>query len=256
MRTLVIALFALLLVAQLSIQHQVSIDEVPLEQATKYLISSHNIKQVATDAQTQHYLKLFNEQVKLENEMDKELMAMQREQDGEEESDSMISTVQVELVLNLAQKGWTFLQDNKAVYEPQKFFGNALPQGATAFDLEQWKEPVAATFLVEWKTLFGSVSAGKLKYTLSFIPGGKACDDKGNCGLYMDRITIIPTEVFIQWGFRADASVSMSSITNAGTKTNPIAAATVDLTFTLSALNKDIINHSFYVRADGYWKQI
>jgi hypothetical protein len=165
--------------------------------------------------------------------------------------------VSLDVVLNYAKKAWEFIEKNKAVYDPAKpFYGNALPKGVTnAFELYGWKTPVAISYQMKWKNLYG-ITVCDLTYTVSFIPGGKSEDAKGNVGLYLDRITVIPTDVFVTWGWKADASVSISSINNAGSKTSPVAAAVVDIQFTIGALTKDVIHHSFHVRADGYWKAL
>ena len=167
-----------------------------------------------------------------------------------------IDLEQMNAFVNLAKEAWSFIAENKAVSNVASFFGNALPSGVkTSMELYGWQEPVQSNGAAEWRNSYGML-VGRIDYTLSFIPGGKVEDSKGNIGLYLDRITILPTQVYVMWGYTADCTASISSITNVGTKEAPIAAATIDLTFKFSALSSDSIVKSYYVRGDGKWKSL
>lgn len=258
MKTIVFLTLLLLLTLVFAQQvNDVDLTQLTPEEKLNFIVVKHVNKPVNRLKQsTAKFLKEYSNYVTKYNQVGHDIVQQLKNQTGDlADSKVTSSVVSLDVILNLASKGWRFIQDNKAVYEPSKLFGNALPKGSTAFDLYGWSSPVSVTFNDKWKNLFG-MTVCNLEYTLSFIPGGKFKDAKGNVGTYLDRITIIPTDVFVMWGFKATAEVSVSSVTNAGSQDKPIAAATVDLTFTFQSLNKEVLTHSFYVRADGYWKQL
>jgi hypothetical protein len=258
MKTFVFLTLLLLLTLVFAQQgNDVDLTQLTPEEKLNFIVVKHVNKPVNRLKQsTAKFLKEYSNYVTKFNQVGHEIVQqLKNETNSLTDSKASASAISLDLILNLAAKGWKFIQDNKAVYEPSKLFGNALPKGATAFDLYGWSSPVTATFNDKWKNLFG-MTVCNLEYTLSFIPGGKFKDANGNVGTYLDRITIIPTDVFVMWGFKATAEVSISSVTNAGTQNKPVAAAIVDLTFSFQSLNKEVLTHSFYVRADGYWKQL
>jgi len=248
--SLIIAAALLLLLALVTVQ-ALEFSDLTEEERMSYVVSEveeQEISESALSPQARNFMNQYRSYVKNFTLVGKAIAAEEQESSSEEE-------ITLAVILNIASKAWKFIQDNKAVYEANKFYGNALPKGKTAFDLERWKDPISVTYSASWKNLFG-MTVGNLKYSFSFIPGGRATDAAGNTGLYLDRVTIIPNDVFVAWGYSANAETSISSITNAGTTKAPIAAATVDLRFVFGSLNKETLTHSFYCKADGSWKKL
>jgi len=166
------------------------------------------------------------------------------------ESDS--EGVDVAFVINTAKQVWTFIEDKKAVSNVESYYGNVLPQGvANAFSLSGWSSPTSRSYSITLKNLLG-ITVVDLQYTVSFIPRGSY---KG-VGKYLDHVTIIPTKVFVNWGYSLNAQVKITSITNRGSDSAPVAAATVQLYYKVSALNSFEKTESFYVTGDNQFQWI
>lgn len=161
--------------------------------------------------------------------------------------ETMASAVDWAMVINIAKKAWEFIQDNKAVSNVHTSFANALPKGvSSAYELEQWKPPVTRGFSITYKNLL-NVKVIDMSFTMTFVPGGKY----NGKGLYLDRIGMIPKSVWVAWGFRLDADVTVPSVVNAGTSANPKAGAQVELHYKVSSLNSHTATMTYYVEADG-----
>jgi len=249
---LIAAALLVLLATIVSVQAgTIEFSDLTEEERMSYVVSEveeQEISESALSPQARDFMNQYRSYVKNFTQVGKAIVAQEQEPSSEE-------AITLAVILNVASKAWKFIQDNKAVYEANKFYGNALPKGKTAFELERWKAPTTVTYSASWKNLYG-ITVGNLKYSFSFIPGGRATDAAGNTGLYLDRVTIIPNDVFVAWGYKANAETSISSVTNAGTTKAPIAAATVDLRFVFGSLNKETLTHSFYCKADGSWKKL
>jgi hypothetical protein len=163
------------------------------------------------------------------------------------ESNAAIDWTQV---INYAQKAWQFIQDNKAVSDYQRKYANALPGGVgSAFELSNWSAPNTRSYKIVYKNLL-SVTILEFVYTVSYTYGGQY---QGK-GRYLDHITVLPTNVFVQWGWNFQASVSVPSIVNTGSSASPVAGASVELSYKLKALNSVERTESFFVKGDGYFQ--
>lgn len=151
------------------------------------------------------------------------------------------------LVINTAEKVWTFIEKNKAVENYEKHNANAIPKGVTSpFEMEYWSSPTTRSYNVVYKNLLG-ITVLDLTYTVSFSYGG-SYQGKGK---YLDNITIIPTHVSVAWGFTLTAQVTVPSVINQGSTSNPVAGATINLNYKLSALNTQESMESFFVNGNG-----
>ena len=252
-------LFTALLVTLLAVcLAKFDVSKLSPEETKNYLTIGESYEESKLTPKAADFIARYAKYVKAERDVARGMELIIANNKDEVESDSVEGeeAINIELILNTAQKVWKFIQDNKAVFNANTLYGTALPKGVSgAFDLYGWKAPVTVPRTLTWKNLYG-ITVVKLQYTVSFIPGGKAKNAQGKVGTYLDRITVIPTDVYVAWGYTAESTVSISSVTNAGSAQSPVAAAVVDLQFTVKALNREVINHSFYVRADGYYQAL
>jgi hypothetical protein len=84
-------------------------------------------------------------------------------------------------------------------------------------------------------------------YSLQYTYGG-SLDGKG---VYLDRVTIIPSRISVAWGFVFSANVQIASVNNFGTREDPIAGASVELHYRLAGLNIVERTETFHVTGDG-----
>lgn len=99
-----------------------------------------------------------------------------------------------------------------------------------AFDLEGVLEPVMKKFKVDMKNKKGKVVM-TFNFVVVFEPGG-SYNGKGS---YILNAMVIPT-ASVTYGKDFGVKMKLQGIANRGTKANPIAAATLTLTYTLGSL--------------------
>ncbi|OFZ17730.1 MAG: hypothetical protein A2X94_15195 [Bdellovibrionales bacterium GWB1_55_8] len=154
----------------------------------------------------------------------------------------------VDGIVNLAKSIWDIVVENKPVVNINVDHANALPTGVEAWtSLSNWQVPKGKAYRVNYINGFGS-SVVDFTFRVLFVPGGKF---KGK-GAYITNATIVPASVKVSWGFKFNASVKVSSITNAGSLKNPLAAMQLDMNWIVeSVLKHEQQTQNFYIRGDG-----
>lgn len=128
---------------------------------------------------------------------------------------------------------------------------NDLGVNISAFDLENWKMPKTKKYKVVAKNGFGSTMIS-FEFMLIFSYGGSY----QGAGAYITGAEISATEVKVGWGYNLDANFKVQSIVNQGTTSNPIAAAVLQISYTMKTVLKEtksvkkfMINGNGQVRA-------
>src|SRR5207245_463280 len=97
------------------------------------------------------------------------------------------------------------------------------------------------------------MTAVDLTYRVAFTYGG-GVNGKGR---YLSNISLVPANLSVIWGFNVNAQAAIPNVTNAGTTDQPVAAAEVQLQWTVKTVMKeDRQSTSYYVRGDGYFKDL
>ena len=114
-------------------------------------------------------------------------------------------------------------------------------------DMEGWQLPSARSYRVEYKNGFGMTVIG-FTYTVMFQWGG-SYDGKGK---YLTGVNVVADDITVSWGFDFSAESQMVSITNTGTRANPVAAATLNIKYRAKSVVRDISStETFYVTGSG-----
>jgi hypothetical protein len=128
---------------------------------------------------------------------------------------------------------------------------NELGVNISAFDLENWKMPKAKKYRVIAKNGFGSTMIS-FEFMLIFSYGGSY----EGAGAYIAGAEVSATEVQVGWGYNLDANFKVQSIVNQGTKESPVAAAVLQIGYTMKTVLKEtksvkkfMINGNGQVRA-------
>jgi hypothetical protein len=128
---------------------------------------------------------------------------------------------------------------------------NELGVNINAFDLENWKMPKAKKYRVIAKNGFGSTMIS-FEFMLIFSYGGSY----EGAGAYIAGAEVSATEVQVGWGYNLDANFKVQSIVNQGTKESPVAAAVLQIGYTMKTVLKEtksvkkfMINGNGQVRA-------
>lgn len=158
-------------------------------------------------------------------------------------------------MINLGQKIWKIIADNKPVVDVKTQYATALPKGLTGWqDIGGWHPPVGTIYEMEAKNAYG-MRMIHLRYQVLRTYGG-SYQGKGK---YLTAVTVEPLLVETGWGyhFSMDASVPDSSIVNVGTSQDPVAGMMATLNWHISTVIKDAQGQGLYfLQGDGAFKEI
>jgi hypothetical protein len=127
---------------------------------------------------------------------------------------------------------------------------NELGTSISAFDLENWKMPRVKKYKVVAKNGFGSTMIS-FEFMLIFSYGGSY---EGS-GAYIAGAEVSATEVQVGWGYNLDANFKVQSIVNQGTKESPVAAAILQIGYTMKTILKETRSvKKFMVNGNGQVK--
>lgn len=122
----------------------------------------------------------------------------------------------------------------------------------TPTDLTKWKAPKSTKFKVTYTNGFGTEVIA-FTYNINMSYGGKF---KGK-GAYISHAQIVPENVSVAWGYTFNAQMSLVGLTNIGTEENPIAGATLQLSYTVSTVFKEERNNmTIFISGDGAIEQM
>lgn len=114
-------------------------------------------------------------------------------------------------------------------------------------ELESWSAPQVNSYFIEMKNMYG-IALVSFKYNVAFQSNGSL---NGN-GKYITGLQVSATSVSVQWGVSFDAVSSLDSISNRGTFDDPIAGATMSLTYkTSTVFSKNVQTQKFHMTGSG-----
>jgi hypothetical protein len=164
-----------------------------------------------------------------------------------------IDGVSVDAIVNLGKEIWSIIQANKPVVNVTTNEASALPRGVTDWSaLSGWDTPRIRTFETNFTNAYG-INVVSFQYRLSYTSGGSY----NGQGQYLSHVTVSPENVTVLWGYTFNAQVSVPNVTNAGTSSNPLAAAEVLVSWTVdTVLKHEQQSSDYYVRGDGSFEQL
>lgn len=158
-------------------------------------------------------------------------------------------------IVNLGEKIWKIINDNKPVVNVKVQYASALPEGIKSWaQMGGWQRPKGTIYELTAKNVYGS-QVIKLRYQVLRTTGGSY---KGT-GKYLTAVTVEPLLVEAAWGyhFSLDANVPDSSIVNVGTTEAPVAAMTPQLGWIIATAIKQSQGKSiYYLQGDGVFQEI
>ncbi len=155
-------------------------------------------------------------------------------------------------LIALGKKVWPLIEGNKPVLntDMSKQFSvlpNLEGDNVEFFDMENWSFPKAKSYRVEYKNGYGAVVVG-FTYTVQFQYGGQY----NGVGRYLSGIRVSADQVSVLWGYNFNAKSEMINIANLGTKDFPVAGATVQVSYVVKNVLKEMRSkQSFYVSGRG-----
>ncbi|MBI5238831.1 MAG: hypothetical protein HY926_00020 [Elusimicrobia bacterium] len=163
--------------------------------------------------------------------------------------------VVIDKIINLGKKIWEIIEANKPVVNIQTTYGTATPQGISHWtQLAGWKAPEGTVYGFYAKNAYGATVIN-VRYQVLRTCGGNY---KGK-GQYLTAVTIEPLTVDVLWGYKFNLGVEIpdSSIANAGTAEDPLAAMQPLVKWSIATVLKESNGRSlYYLRGDGLFKEI
>jgi hypothetical protein len=158
-------------------------------------------------------------------------------------------------IVNLGEKIWKIINDNKPVVDVKVQYASALPEGIKSWSqMAGWQRPKGTIYQLTAKNAYGG-QVINVRYQVLRTVGGNY---KGT-GKYLTAVTVEPRLVEAAWGYHLnlDANAPDSSIVNVGTSEAPVAAMMVQLGWTISTA----VKHSqgkgiYYLQGDGAYQEI
>lgn len=164
-------------------------------------------------------------------------------------------TVILDQIINIGQKIWKIIVDNKPVVDVKVQYATALPEGVKSWSqMAGWSRPKGTIYELTAKNAYGG-QVIKLRYQVLRTAGGNY---KG-VGKYLTAVTVEPLLVEVAWGyhFSLDASVPDSTVVNVGTTESPIAAMMAQLGWRISTPIKDSQGKGlYYLQGDGLYQEV
>jgi hypothetical protein len=158
----------------------------------------------------------------------------------------------IDSMLLYGKKIWNIITSGKPTgtqqhIVPLSVIPNIDGQTGTLYEMENWELPKSRKFKVNYKNLLG-VSVVSFTYSVNYQAGGS----HNGKGKWLTGINVSASEVSVMWGFGFDATSSLVGVTNMGTKENPIAAATLKVSWELSSVLQNVKgSESFHITGDN-----
>ena len=159
----------------------------------------------------------------------------------------------IDQIIRIGTKIYKIVEAGKPVYNSSTCRADVVPQGISNWmQLSNWQTPISKRYERTIKNGYG-MTVVYLRYRIEYTPGG-SYNGKGR---FLQAVTILPESVYVAWGYNMDVTVSVPSVTNAGSSTNPIAAAQLLIDSKVSTIiNTSQNTESYYVRGDGMFKSM
>lgn len=110
----------------------------------------------------------------------------------------------------------------------------ATGRNADPFMMERTGRPASKKFVGSVKNGFG-IEVVRLEFLTHFSPGA-SFEGKGK---YLQNAMIIPSKIWATWGWDVTATMRLLSISNQGTRSRPVAAAVLQMNYSV----RNLISH-------------
>jgi hypothetical protein len=162
--------------------------------------------------------------------------------------DFNVANVILDQIINMGKKVWAIIEANKPVVNVSTDTANALPEGVRGWqNLQGWQSPFSRLYHVSYKNVWG-MKVVDLTYRVLFTYGGNVSGK----GRYLANVTVVPSDLYVFWGYTFSLQASVPSVLNAGTSADPVASAQLLLNWKIdTALNHQQNSQSYNVKGDG-----
>ncbi|MGZ3769831.1 MAG: hypothetical protein ACXVCP_09395 [Bdellovibrio sp.] len=156
--------------------------------------------------------------------------------------------VVVDQIINIGKKIFAIVEAGRPVVNLKFDNANALPKGLTCWsDLAGWNVPQSKVYNVQYENGFG-MTVVDFTYRVLYTAGG----NYNGVGKYITNATVQPANVSVGWGFNFDATATIPSVFNTGSKEEPVAGMQMNMEWKLT----NVVTHeqgaeSYYVSGEN-----
>jgi hypothetical protein len=127
--------------------------------------------------------------------------------------------VDVDAIVNMAQKAWDIIKANAPVANVKFQFANALPKGLNDSSALTGFSNLNSKSVRIWGTNMWGATVYDVTLTAVHQYGGQY----NGKGQYLETVSVIPSNLSVLWGYTVNYSVENIATTNGGSADNPVA---------------------------------
>jgi len=164
-----------------------------------------------------------------------------------------IQAIDWNAVVLLGEKLIDIIKAGKPVVNVRRDAVSVVPQGVNAWDqLGGWQAPNTKVYSVSAKNYLG-ITVVDLRLKVSAMYGG-GINGKGK---YLANVIVVPTSIYVLWGFNLDVWTENRAPVNLGNARAPVAGLGFDLRFRYgSALVEQVGAQDYFVSGTGEIKEL
>lgn len=150
--------------------------------------------------------------------------------------------------ITIAEKVWKIIVDNQPTATVATKRVSVLPVAQQDWQqMENWKGPMVKSYEVKGKNLLG-MTVMSLTYTVAYNYGGQI----NGQGAFLANATIIPSDVYVAWGFKLEVDAEVGDTVNMGDKNAPIPGVDIGTHWKVgSVMTKAEGRDVFFLKGNG-----
>jgi len=152
----------------------------------------------------------------------------------------------VDQLIALGKKVWPIVEAGRPVSNVKLGTISVLP-ASQGVALEGWSSPRHRKYRLVYENTYGW-DVITFEFTVHYQYGGH----NNGVGKYLDAVTLTANFVDVSWGFDFSAQTRLVRVTNRGTRANPIAGVTLEVSQVAKTVVSDMKSTStFHISGDG-----
>jgi hypothetical protein len=161
--------------------------------------------------------------------------------------------VVVDQIVNIANKIWKIIKDNKPAVDVKTTYATAVPKGVDHWgQLNGWSRPVGTKF-----GFYADNRLGQRVMDVDYVVFRTYNGKYNGKGRFLTNVTALPTKTKVSWGYTLNMSVDAAKPTNVGSSENPVAGMQMTVAWTMSNPIQDHRGRSvFYMEGDGTFQRM
>lgn len=156
-------------------------------------------------------------------------------------------------LITIGEKVIQLIQAGKPVTNVTRDTVAVVPSGINGWDqLSGWQAPITKVYSVTAKNYL-NMTVIDLRLKVSAMYGGGL----NGRGKFLANVLVVPTSIYVMWGFSCDVWSEHRDPVNVGTKANPVAGLGFDIRYQYgSVVNMQSGTQDYFVTGDGEIKEL